>query len=47
MASFEAVFWLVRISREQDGSADIKKGDGGRVVMVKAIIICVRVIGST
>ena len=47
MASFESVCWLVRISREEGASADIKKGDGGRVVMVKAIIICVRVIGST
>ena len=47
VARFEAVCWLVRISREEGGWADIKKGDGGGVVMVKAIIICVRVMGST
>ena len=47
VARFEAVCWQVIISREEGGWADIKKGDGGGVVMVKAIIISVRVMGST
>ena len=41
-ARCEVVHWLAFISREVGGWAGIKNGGGGLVVMVKAIIICVR-----
>ena len=39
---FEVVHLLAFISRELGGWTGIKNGGRGRVVMVKAIIICVR-----
>ena len=41
-ARFEVVSRLACISKEEGGWADIMKGTGGRVVVVKTIIICVR-----
>ena len=39
---FDMVYWLTCISGEEGGWADIMKSGGGRVVMVKTIIISVR-----
>ena len=41
-ARCEVVHQLAFISREAGGWADLKNGGGGRVVVVKTIIICVR-----
>ena len=40
---FEVVHWLACIRRE-GGLPDVKKGGGGRVLTVKTINICVRLI---
>ena len=39
---FDVVHWLTCISREEGGWTYIMKSGGGRVVMVKTIIISVR-----
>ena len=39
---FDMVHWLTCISREEGGWADIMKSGGGRVVIVKTIVIYVK-----